>query len=332
MNKSTAYEILKEIFLTPTDAARLVMECIETMSEENQPNSRQEVMIRVRRVIQAGCKAIQEEEATVSLETAAWQSVENRADRRSTTKRDLRHYVRRILRVPGVAERPLRSLKTRDCRRILQTAFGTSASSYVKGRAILHSIFSYGMRYEWCDNNPVSCIEVPKVQEKYKAPLSPEEVKKLKEVTKQPAFRDMQFSLGLMLYAGMRPMEVCRLTDNDIFQEEQQIIVRPPCSKTGGGRTVSLRCIRGISPQDMIIPRNWDKKWRALRRAAGFRHWVPDVCRHTFASYHAAFFRNLTELQLEMGHRDTTLLRSRYIAPILQKDAAAFWQKAPFSS
>ena len=31
---------------------------------------------------------------------------------------------------------------------------------------------------------------------------------------------------------------------------------------------------------------------------------MPDVCRYTFASYHAAFFRNLPELQLEMGHRD----------------------------
>lgn len=256
MNEKTACELLKGVFQTSTDAARLVIECIETMGEEKLPNNRQEVMIQVRRVIQSGCKGIQEEEATVSLETAAWQSVENRADRRPTTKHDLRHYVRRILRLPGMAERPLRSLKTRDCRRILQAAFGSSASSYVKGRAILHSIFAYGLRHEWCDNNPVSCIEVPKVQEKYKAPLRPDEVENLKGITNTPEFRDMRFSLGLMLY--------------------------------GGGRTVSLRCIRGISPQDMIIPRNWDRKWRALRRAAGFRHWVPDVCRHTFASDHAA--------------------------------------------
>ena len=62
------------------------------------------------------------------------------------------------------------------------------------------------------------------------------------------------------------------------------------------------------------------------RRAAGFRHWVPDVCRHTFATYHAAMFRNLPELQLEMDHLDTSLLRSRYMVPASRKDAELFWK------
>ena len=44
-----------------------------------------------------------------------------------------------------------------------------------------------------------------------------------------------------------------------------------------------------------------------------------DVCRHTFASYHAAYLRNLPELQLEMGHRDASLLMTRYMAPALKK-------------
>ena len=66
-----------------------------------------------------------------------------------------------------------------------------------------------------------------------------------------------------------------------------------------------------------------------IRPAAGYcGAWVPDVCRHTFASYHAAYFRNLSELQLEMGHRDTSPLRSRYMMPTLKKEAAAFWKAA----
>ena len=86
--------------------------------------------------------------------------------------------------------------------------------------------------------------------------------------------------------------------------------------------------MRGIRKRERFIPRNWKRKWQALRRAAGFRHWVPDVCRHTFATYHAAMFRNLPKLQLEMGHRDTSLLRSRYMVPARRKDAEAFWQGA----
>lgn len=330
MSKDIAKHILVGTPLTTTDAARLVMECIETLGEEYTRNNKNELMVRLRRVILAGCKAMQEEEATVSLETAAWKSVESRKDRRPTTLRDLRHYVRRILRVEGVKNLPLRSIKTRDCRRILQTAFGNSPSSYVKGRAILHSIFAYGMRQEWCDCNPVARIEVPKIREKYICPLSQHDVEQLKITATRPEFRDMRFSLALLLYTGMRPTEISRLTPNDICLEEKQIIVRPHCSKTGGGRCVSLRCVCGISPPEMVIPRNWKRKWHALRRAAGFPCWVPDVCRHTFASYHATHFRNLPELQLEMGHRDAALLRTRYISPTLHKDAALFWANAAF--
>jgi integrase len=135
----------------------------------------------------------------------------------------------------------------------------------------------------------------------------------------------MAFSLRLMLYCGIRPTEVKRLKDNDIHREEKIVIIRPGKSKTGGGRAVTLRGLSGLTQQDFHIPRNWDRRWRALRQDAGFTHWTSDVCRHTFASYHAAQFRNLPELQLEMGHRDSSLLRSRYMMPVSRKEATIFW-------
>ena len=38
-----------------------------------------------------------------------------------------------------------------------------------------------------------------------------------------------------------------------------------------------------------------------------------DVLRHTYASYFAKRFKDLPRLQLNMGHHDLSLLRSRYI-------------------
>ena len=275
--------------------------------------------------IRLGAEELKKREYTVSLSVAAWASVEARKDLRPTTRRDLRHFVRRILRVEGAADMPLRSMSTADCKRILAAAFGASPSSYRKGRVILSSVFSYGIRQEWADSNPVSRIEVPAVQEKPIEPLAPEEVERLKATASRPEFRDMRFSLSLVLYGGIRPTEVSRLQAGDINWEEGHVIIRPRASKTGGGRAVPLRGVRGIRKRDRHIPRNWKRKWKALRRAAGFRHWVPDVCRHSFATYHAAMFRNLPELQLEMGHRDTSLLRSRYMVPACRKDAELFW-------
>ncbi len=312
--------------VSENDAARLTLEAIETLGELATGTSRPELVTLLRRVIQAGVAAVKAAEHTVSLSEAAWASVEARKDLRPTTHRDLRHFVRRILRVEGAADMPLRSMSTADCKRILAAAFGASPSSYRKGRVILSSVFSYGIRQEWADSNPVTRIEVPAVQEKHIEPLAPEEVERLKATAGRPEFQDMRFSLSLMLYGGIRPTEVSRLQDGDINWVVGQVIIRPCASKTGGGRAVPLRGVRGIRKRDRHIPRNWKRRWQALRRAAGFRHWVPDVCRHTFATYHAAKFRNLPELQLEMGHRDTSLLRSRYMVPASRKDAELFWK------
>lgn len=278
-------------------------------------------------IIEAGIQTLALRERTVSLEEAGWASVEARSDCRPTTRRDLRYYLRRMLKVEGAAGLPLRAMSPRQCRELLQTAFGNCKSMYIKGRAMLHSIFAYGIRQEWCDTNPVARIEVPKVYEAPKEPLPLADVKRLQQVTEQPEFSDMKLSLNLMLYSGIRPAEVCRLRAEDFCKQEKVVIIRPQKSKTGGGRVVPLRGIRLLREQEWVIPANWQRKWRELRRAAGFTHWVPDVCRHTFASYHAAYFRNLPELQLEMGHRDSSLLRTRYMSPIRRKEARKYWSR-----
>lgn len=324
---NTANKILKEIGLKAEDAARLILECNETLGALSRGQTRRELISLLRRAVQLGAQAVQEAEQTVSLEAAAWASVEARSGLRPATRRDLRHFVRRILRVEGAAKQPLRRMRTADCKRILGAAFGTSRSSYVKGRAVLHSIFSYGMRQEWCDANPVSRIELPRVEEKPIQPLTPAEVKRLQAATDRPEFREMRFSLQLLLYSGVRPAEVERIRPEDICHREKQLIIRPRTSKTGGGRMVPLRHTEQLQAGEFTIPRDWQRKWRALRRAAGFRDWVPDVCRHTFATYHAAYFRNLPALQLEMGHRDVNLLRTRYTMPALSSIAGRYWSE-----
>ena len=286
-----------------------------------------QVIMQCENIVDAGLQALSMRERTVSFAEAGWASVEARHDCRATTRRDLRYFLRKLLNVPQVAELPLRAMTTAQCREILQQAFGHSKSMYIKGRAMLHSVFAYGVRREWCDANPVARIEVPRVVEAPKAPLAPEEVQRLQQVVEQPRFRDMKLSVNLLLYSGIRPAEVSRLRAEDFCWRERVVIVRPQKSKTGGGRVVPLRGVKQLAPQERLIPKNWQRRWRELRQAAGFAHWVPHVCRHTFASYHASYFRHLPELQLEMGHRDCTLLRTRYMSPMLRKEARRFWAR-----
>ena len=54
-----------------------------------------------------------------------------------------------LRRVEGIAQRPLRAMSTKECRELLEQAFGSSNHSFNNGRTILHSIFAYGLRREW---------------------------------------------------------------------------------------------------------------------------------------------------------------------------------------
>lgn len=324
-NYHVAKNLLAPYGVSMIDAARIISGACDDL--QLQPST-QNIMLYLRRVLKAGIRVVRETENTVTFAEAAYASIDARQDLRATTLRDLRYYVRRMLKSGWVADRPLRSMTTRECRRLLEESCNTGKSTFAKGRVILHSIFSYGMRQEWCDANPVSRIEVPKVQEKEIKPLTISEVKRLEKAAEMPQHRVMRFSLALMMYCGIRPTEVSRLDKKDVSRSEKCVFIRPRKSKTGGGRRVPLRKADKIPPNERVIPDDWEKRWRALRRAAGFRTWVPDRLRHTFATYHAFHFKNLPLLQLEMGHRSADLLRSRYLnlCSVRRRDAAQFWK------
>lgn len=330
MKTKVAQELVRELPLDIKDAARLVLEVTEELGQMAEGLARVELIQLVRRVIKEGVKAVALADKTVTLEEAAWASVEARRDRRPVTLRDLRHYVRRLLRVGGVGERPLRAMSTQECRDLLEQAFSGSRHSYRKGRAILHSIFAYGYRREWCDANPVDRIETPQVLEREIIPLQTAQVQQLMKIAAEPEHKDMLLSLHLMTFCGIRPTEVRRLNPaTDIDWQEQRVIIRPMRSKTGGGRVIPLRGADMLRQWrcPLTIPKNWTQRWRRLRLTAHWHKWRPDTLRHTFASNYAAYFRNLADLQLEMGHRDVNLLRSRYINPLYNtpEEVRSFW-------
>ncbi len=340
--KTPGQTLLAGLPLSGSDAARLVLEALEEMPELRQlaAQGKDALMQALRRVLHEGIAAVRAQERTVSFSHAAQESLARRtmAGRRPTTLRDLRHFIRRLLRLPGLAERPLRAMDTQECRRALEQAFAGSAHSFRKGRAILHSIFAYGMRQGWCSDNPVAAIEHPVLKEREIVPLPLRACRKLVAVAKTPCFRDCLPALSLMLFAGVRPGEVARLRWADVRCDEGALCIAARHCKTGGARRVELspalqRLLRRLraASNSRLCPPQWSRRWQQLRRAAGFTTgWVPDILRHTFASYHALTHRNLPALQLQLGHRDSRLLFTRYLnlPAVRRSDLGDFWRLA----
>ncbi len=347
MKNAHINQLLEGLPLTGTDAARLVLEVTEEMPEllKIATQGRARLMQALRAVMREGIAASRARERTVTFAHAAEESMKRReaAGRRPTTLRDLRHFIRRLLRVQGLADRPLRSISTAECRSVLDKAFSSSQHSFRKGRAILHSIFSYGSKQGWCDSNPVTAIDIPSIEENEIAPLTLEECRRLVHVAQTPTFRDCLPAVGLMLFAGVRPGEVARLRWADVHCEEGMLSISARHSKTGGARRVELcpplkRMLRKQRPSEPdkrmfpLCPPRWPKRWLRLRQTAGLtshrQRWIPDVLRHTFASYHAFTHKNLPALQLQLGHRDARLLLTRYLnlRPLRRTEMKLFWQ------
>ena len=250
--------------------------------------------------------------------------------------KDIKKLGNRIFRTnANLRNRLISTLKHSELESILERTFCTP-SQFNKARMMLHGLFNFAIRKEFCDKNPISQIPKKRITEKEIVPLSLPKIHKLYKSAESNFSGECVVPFALMLWAGIRPREVRRLRWKDIDLTENIITITSQNSKTGGTRHITiLPVLKKILLQHQkadempIIPPNWDNKWRYVRKHADLQaKWQQDVLRHTFASYHAKHFKNLPHLQLEMGHHNLSLLRSRYInmQGISKKSAKEFFR------
>ncbi len=291
---------------------------------------------RAKKCISAGAEELRRREKTVTFRKATETALNARQRRRPRTIIDFRYFCKRMMRLcPGLAERRLRSIRPEECASWLETAF-TSPHQRNKARAIMSGVFSTAIKHGWCDTNPIAKVGTTPVSEKPLPILTPEEIKQLTTTASQYQNGICHAAVGMMLYAGIRPHELERLTWAEVDLQERAIYIMPRHSKTGGARRVTIHrpLLQILQAQQQpaptsICPSNWLKHWRKLRQSSGWSSpehpWRQDVLRHTFASYHLSHFRSFAQLQCEIGHRDTTLLRTRYLDLRGVAQAKKFW-------
>ena len=245
---------------------------------------------------------------------------------------------RMMKKCPELTRKQVRSITPEDCERYLRKSFSTPRQRH-KGRLILSGILNFSLKRGWCRRNAAFLVPPPILREKRIRALSLYEAKRLLHTAEQLFHGACLPACALMLYSGIRPHEVKRLTWKNINLKSGLVSLAPSHTKTGGSRYVSILPVLGAilsrtssagSPSRPVCPPNWEKKWREVRRRSGILKksgWVQDVLRHTYASYHLAHFCNQNLLQKEMGHSSPSLLLARYLNMdgITSATGAMFW-------
>ena len=230
---------------------------------------------RCKKIIALAAEELKRQEKTVTFEKAVVAALEARARRRARTLCDFRYITRRFMkRCRGLAKRSVRAITVQECAEYIDTAFDTP-NQRLKARRVLSGVFSTAVKRGWCSENPVAKVETPRVREKRIAVLKPSEIEKLLHTAAEYDGGRCLAAVGMMLYAGIRPHEVARLTWKQVDMAGGTICILPQHSKTGGARLVTIQ----------------------------------------------------PPLQYETGHRDSSLLRTRYVDMRGVVDAAAFWGK-----
>ena len=334
--RQVAEHLLGDMPLSPTDATRLILELIEG-SPQVKASENQELLGHCREVIQLGLRAHEEVSSTVSFEEAVRLACAHKVGVRERTLTEVMQITRRVMRIcPEWGNMGVRQIDATLCQQTIEKTFRT-VPTQKKAKRVLHAIFAHALRNGWCSSNPLDLVTLPPHRESPIHALHIKQILALLETSLQPEHYLCAPALGILLWTGVRPYELTRLRRSNINFEDRVITVPAAHSKTGGARQVTIhpplyhwlrKHLRYNLPDAPIVPRAWVIRWTRLRRAAGFDTWVPDILRHTYASYHLKYFCNLQVLQVEMGHGSLELLRTRYLGMenVSMRAAKIFWE------
>lgn len=209
-----------------------------------------------------------------------------------------------------------------------------AASTRAGMRNRLSAFFGYCMKQGYCSHNPVDAIELESVEKTRPHIFTVEQAHRLLD-TAHVLFPTMLPYVAIGLFCGVRPDELKRLPASAVKIDQGIIDVPPHVTKTHDRRIVEisenarawLRAgVFDATRETLFFSR---RHHRALCELAHVE-WLPDVMRHTFASYHVAQHQSADKTALELGHHGSTkMLFRHYKATVTKEEAATFWQLEP---
>lgn len=169
---NSAQEVLGSAAVSVVDSARYIRNILDAKPKDSKLTDAQFVL----KVIEVGLRSIRVKEMALSDGFALY--FKSKQHLRPDSIRDIRCIGNRLLRTkPELGNCNFSELSVFECEEWLNTAFHTNPQ-FNKARAMLHGLFEFALRREWCDKNPIKRIERKKVVEKEIQPLKLAETKR----------------------------------------------------------------------------------------------------------------------------------------------------------
>ena len=217
----------------------------------------------------------------------------------------------------------------------------SSPTQFNKAHRIIHPAFSFAVTKGYITIDPFKAIRQRKVQKGDISVVTIEQAQKIAELCKGE-FADCMPAVMIMMFAGVRPQEIQRLEWEAIKFDLDDPRIRISKEVAKGSlerarpRTIHiepvlqewLRLVPEKQHQGSIVPRNWRRKnmaWRAKAGIAGRK----DILRHSFASYHLAYYNDENRTTASLGHGSSKMLFKHYDAAVERKPALKFWGLFP---
>lgn len=193
-------------------------------------------------------------------------------------------------------------------------------------------LFNFAVRRELINRNPMKGVTKPKLDTKDPDILSVPQSLALLELSPKWNLRPF---IAVGLFAGVRVDELMNLRW-EWFAWGQNEIRLPgkfdgrKVTKTGRSRNVTIfpalkAWLRNPPKKGRVVDRRGIRRRReALAKAAE----IPkkrNPLRHTYASHHAALFRDPGQLQIELGQNTPSVLFTHYIQAVPKAEAKAFF-------
>jgi integrase len=227
--------------------------------------------------------------------------------------------------------RAISEISGRDIESWLSARFPTAGYKANALRTI-RPAFSWAVRQELLQTSPFEKVEQVRTRAHDGVDVfTPDEAARLMFCA--PA--DCIAAFAILLFAGVRPTELTRLTWGNI--REGFIHITPSIAKTQQVRNIELEPTLAAwlattgthQTEESICPPNWLRKRQETVKAAGLQGRT-DTARHSYATYHLALHKDVNALKSNLGHsKGSDTLFVHYRAAATPADAERYWSILP---